>query len=368
MDPAPQRGPGAAADTRPEPAAAEDHAAVRRRRRWRQAVIVAIAIAAITSGLILGRHTLAASLSELTELDWTWFGVAICCEAVSLTAFGLSRRRLLRADGHQARFGTVMAVTYASNALSMTIPFAGAELAVVFSYREFRRRGLGQAITGWALAVSAIMSTSALAVVLVAGAIAGGQSVASVAGLAGAVFFLLPAAAVLLALRYRQVRAGLNRFLTFVIGVSRRLFHWPGEGAARSLEDVLERIAKIRMPPRDYAEVFGLALLNWLGDCACLACAIKATGQPVPWHGLLLAYAAGAAVGSTGLTPGGFLLVETTLTAALVATGMGTAAALAAVLAYRLISFWMILIGGWTTMIFLTRAKPPQSGALPPRI
>ena len=131
---------------------------------------------------------------------------------------------------------------------------------------------------------------------------------------------------------------------------------------------MLERIAKIRMPPRDYAEVFGLALLNWLGDCACLACAIKATGQPVPWHGLLLAYAAGAAVGSTGLTPGGFLLVETTLTAALVATGMGTAAALAAVLAYRLVSFWMILIGGWTTMIFLTRAKPPRSRSLPPRI
>ena len=37
---------------------------------------------------------------------------------------------------------------------------------------------------------------------------------------------------------------------------------------------------------------------------------------------------------------------------------MGTAAALAAVLTYRLVSFWLILIGGWTTMIFLTRANP----------
>jgi putative heme transporter len=171
-----------------------------------------------------------------------------------------------------------------------------------------------QAIAGWALAVSAIMSTSALAVVLVAGAIAGGRSVASVAGLAGAVFFLLPAAAVLLALRYRRVRAALNRLLGYLIGRSRRLLRWPGEGAARSLEDVLERIAQIRMPPRDYAKVFGLALLNWLGDCACLACA------------------------------------------------------LAAVLTYRLVSFWMILIGGWATMIFLTRAKPARLRSLPPRI
>ena len=75
-----------------------------------------------------------------------------------------------------------MAITYASNALSMTIPFAGAQLAVVFSYQQFRRRGLGQAVTSWALAVSAILSTSALAVVLVAGSLAGGASVAGASG------------------------------------------------------------------------------------------------------------------------------------------------------------------------------------------
>ncbi len=72
-----------------------------------------------------------------------------------------------------------------------------------------------------------------------------------------------------------------------------------------------------------------------------------------------------ATAGSTGLTPGGFALVEATLTAALVAAGMNTSAALTSVLAYRLVNFWMILIGGWVTMIVLTRfrgrkaARPP---------
>ena len=84
-------------------------------------------------------------------------------------------------------------------------------------------------------------------------------------------------------------------------------------------------MASIRMSWPRYAEVFGLALLNWIGDCAALACAIRAAGQPVPWDGLLIAYAAGAAAGSTGLTPGGFGLVEATLTAALVAVGMNSA-------------------------------------------
>jgi uncharacterized membrane protein YbhN (UPF0104 family) len=90
----------------------------------------------------------------------------------------------------------------------------------------------------------------------------------------------------------------------------------------------------------------------------------------VPWHGLLLAYAAGAAAGSTGLTPGGFGLVEAALTAALVAVGMNSSGALTSVLAYRLVNFWMILIGGWITMIVLTRfrsrtATSPGSPAAP---
>jgi hypothetical protein len=53
------------------------------------------------------------------------------------------------------------------------------------------------------------------------------------------------------------------------------------------------------------------------------------------------------------VTPGGFLIVETALTAALAAAGMTQATALAAVLAYRLVNFWMILLGGGVTLVFL---------------
>ena len=345
-------------------------AAVQRRWRGRHAAVAVLAAAGITAGIVLGRHTLAESLHKLAGLDWTWFLAAVACEFVSLAAFGLSRRRLLRADGHPAGFGSVMAITYASNALSMTIPFAGAQLAVIFSYRQFRRRGLGQAITGWALAVSAILSMSALAPVLVAGSLASGASVATAVGFAGAAVLILPAVAILLALRNQRLRRLLSVALTRVITAGRRLLHRPPGKAADALEDILDRVASIRMSWPRYAEVFGLALANWIGDCACLACAIHATGQPVPWNGLLLAYAAGAAAGSTGLTPGGFALVEATLTAALVAAGMNTSAALTSVLAYRLVNFWMILIGGWAAMIVLTRfrshtATSPDSPAAP---
>jgi hypothetical protein len=167
----------------------------------------------------------------------------------------------------------------------------------------------------------------------------------------------VPSTAVLLALRYQQIRGTLDRVLARIISGSHRLFHWPSDGAARALEDVLNRVARIRLPWPRYAEVFALCLLNWAADCGCLAATIRATGSQVPWHGILLVYAAGAAVGSAGLTPGGFALVEATLTAALVASGLTAPAALASVLAYRLVSFWMIMIGGWVLMVALTRAR-----------
>jgi putative heme transporter len=328
----------------------------RRGRRWARAVMVALSIAVIITVIVVDRSTLAKSLSDLGSLDFPWFVLAVVFELASLSAFGLSRRRLLRADGHQAAFGSVMAITYAGNALSMSIPFAGAELAAVFSYRQFRRRGLDPALTGWALGVSAIASSSALALVLVTGALAAGKPLATALGFLGGIVFALPAITVILALRFPQARVFANRVIAWALRLASRIVRRPGIDQ-EALDEFLQRLASIRLGWLSYAEVFGLAVANWLFDCACLACAIRAVGQPVPWQGLLVAYGAGAIVGSTGVTPGGFLVVEATLTAALTGIGMNSGAALAAVLAYRLVNFWMILLGGWITMIVLTRMR-----------
>jgi hypothetical protein len=343
------------ADTERGPVPEGDGQRARRRRQLRVAATL-LGAAVIATVIIVGRSTLTESLESLRSLDFTWFSLAVACELLSLAAFGLSRRRLLRADGHDARFGSVMAITYAGNALSMSIPFAGAQLAAVFSYRQFRRRGLDPALTGWALTASAIASSSALALVLVIGAFLGGAGLATAAGFLGAAVFALPAVTVILALRYPAARALANRVLAYLVRLVRRLIRRPGFDPA-TLEDLLDRLAAIRLSWLGYSEVFALAVVNWLGDCACLAFAIRATGGEIPWQGLLLAYGAGAVVGSTGVTPGGFAVVEVTLTAALVAAGMGASNALSAVLAYRLVNFWMILLGGGIAMVLLTRAR-----------
>ncbi|HEX2821784.1 MAG TPA: YbhN family protein [Streptosporangiaceae bacterium] len=228
------------------------------RPRVRRSLLATLAIAVLASVIVAERHTLATSLHVLANLNLAWFLLAVAAEAISLTSFGLSRRRLVRVNGRQTGFGSVMMITYAANALSISVPFAGAELAMVYSYRQFRRHGVDAATTGWTLAVSAIFSTSALAFLLAIGALTGSASLASAAGLAGAIVFIIPGTAVLLALRYQHVRVLLHRVIAWLVGLSRGLFGVPAQGV-NGLDGFLDRVASIRMPWLRYAEVFGLA-------------------------------------------------------------------------------------------------------------
>jgi uncharacterized protein (TIRG00374 family) len=101
--------------------------------------------------------------------------------------------------------------------------------------------------------------------------------------------------------------------------------------------------------------VTALALANWLADAAVLAVSIRATGAPVPWHALLLVYGSGIAAQSLNITPGGLGVTEGTLGVALVATGLRASQALAAVLLYRLASFWLVATAGWLVFLWLRR-------------
>jgi 3-oxoadipate enol-lactonase len=95
---------------------------------------------------------------------------------------------------------------------------------------------------------------------------------------------------------------------------------------------------------------------------AVLAVSIRAAGATVPWHDLLLVYGSGIAAQSLNITPGGLGVAEGSLSLALVATGLGASQALAAVLLYRLASFWLVALAGWLVVFWLRRPRP---GAIP---
>jgi hypothetical protein len=100
--------------------------------------------------------------------------------------------------------------------------------------------------------------------------------------------------------------------------------------------------------------VTGWAVANWLLDCACLALSFVALGFGVPWKALLLAYGAGQLAVNLPITPGGLGVVEGSLTIALVIFGGAETQTVAAVLLYRIISFWGELPVGWAAWAGIT--------------
>ena len=57
------------------------------------------------------------------------------------------------------------------------------------------------------------------------------------------------------------------------------------------------------------------------------------------------------------ITPGGLGVTEATLSAALIGAGLGAGPALAAVLLYRLASFWLVALTGWLVLFWLRRPQ-----------
>ena len=122
-----------------------------------------------------------------------------------------------------------------------------------------------------------------------------------------------------------------------------------------------QRLGSLQLPPSGWLTATGLALANWLADAAVLAVSIRATGATVPWHDLLLVYGSGIAAQSLNITPGGLGVAEGSLSLALIATGLGASQALAAVLLYRLASFWLVALAGWLVVFRLRRPRRRQA-------
>ena len=96
------------------------------------------------------------------------------------------------------------------------------------------------------------------------------------------------------------------------------------------------------------------ALLNWLFDALCLwMCCVAVGGEQInPVH-LVIAYCAGMAAASVPIVPGGLCVVDGALVLGLVAGGLTTASAVAAVVLYRLISFGFIIGLGWIVWLII---------------
>jgi len=267
-----------------------------------------------------------------------WVGAAIVAQLVSMTAFVLLQRRLLRAAGGWLPLSWLLSTAHLANAIAFAVPFAGSGMATGFAYRRFRRAGADPATAALVLTLAGIFSTVAFAVVIVLAAVASGNPGVAGGSLAGVVVAVGVVGCAIVALRSPRGRARLEGAAVWLVRLLQRIVRRPRADPGVVVRSAVERVSGVHLSVAATGSGLMWALLNWIADALCLILAIKAVGAVVPWHHVLLVWSAGIGARSFSPTPGGIGVVEAAMIAALVVAGVRPPQAVAAVLIYRLVN------------------------------
>ena len=341
--------------------------------RWPQAwhrcrcllqFVVAVAFVVV---VVSQRHSLLAATDRLGRVSPAWLVLAVAAETVSFVAAAELQHQLLAGTGTRVDRRCLIALSYAATAMSATLP-AGPAVSGRYTYRALTRRGSTAGAAAWVLAAAAVLSTVSLALLGVIGAQLRGLGV--LCSLEVAVAVVLVAAGAVAALvwssRHRRRLERLVRSWSARGKVARGTVAGrlglptrppdTGTGAVGWVSGAGVDQHRAIGPAR-LSVALGLAGANWLLDIAALAVAFVALGLEVPWQGLLLAYAVTQLATSIPLLPGSIGVAEGSMAAALVRSGVHPSAAVAGVLVYRLVSFWLVLPAGWLAWRYLDRGQ-----------
>jgi uncharacterized protein (TIRG00374 family) len=336
-------------------------------KRW-TIIIAAVAGLGLTVGVLAGSRTeVLTALAALATVCPGWVAVAVLAEAVSYLTRGSALRTVLRsADSEKPPMSVLVlgATTMAGDAVAYCLPFGFAAGGAV-ALEQLRRRRISPVVAGWTLTVATLLYIVVLAVLaLVAVALVGATGTANpVPGLPQTALILVVALLAVLALALRMRHAARGRHALQPTPRQRFRGTWTTTGPTAALIRARARnrwaqLRLLRLSSRSTAAAVTGMLVSWLADIAVLVVAFLALGAQPPWLGLLLAYCAGQIASSLPITPGGIGVVETGLTVTLVAFGGCTAATLAAVLLYRLISHWLIIPAGGVAWLLLRLSSP----------
>ncbi len=118
----------------------------------------------------------------------------------------------------------------------------------------------------------------------------------------------------------------------------------------------LANVGDIARQPSKMMELFGGSVAITMGYILALEVAVAAFRAGPAFTSVALVYLVGSAVSSVAPTPGGIGAVEATLIAGLTSAGMSSTTAVAAVILFRLATFWIPLLPGWGALVVLQRS------------
>ncbi len=316
----------------------EDFGAVPRAWRLLGRVVVPVLVTAFVANLALTeRVRLWKALLPLRHADPVWLPALA---AASAGTFVMAAVALTAATRHRLGFRRTVTVQVAAAFTNRLAPAGLGGMATNVRYLE----GCG---LGRAEALTAVMITTAAGVVVHVGVVITVGLVFWFGGGRSSLPSLPPA-------HYWIVVAGLSAILLGVGLVAwRRLAgHVVAVGSS-----IRTSAAELRRRPRQLWRLLaGAAGMTCLHTLALVIC-LQAFGGGVAFVSIAVAYLGATGVAAAVPTPGGAGPLETVLAAGLIHAGAASGVAIAAVLTYRLATFWLPLVLGVLTFRSLRRRR-----------
>jgi uncharacterized membrane protein YbhN (UPF0104 family) len=322
-----------------------------RARRWRT-VVVAVVVTVIVAEAVWAWDDLVEAVAQLRSPHPGLMLVAVLAAISSMRAYARMQRRLLRSAGIEVPLIRHIQLAYAAHSLSVTLP-GGPAFSTTFNYRQMRRFGASSGVASWCIALSGILSATALALISAGAGIAAGGTPAwpTLAGLLTAVVLITVGVT-----RIARNPGTLHRITRGGLAGVNRVRRRPREHGVERITGFLDQLGTVRLGPAHATVAVTYAVANWLLDAVCLwMCCLAVGAEEITTTQLLVAYCAGMAAASVPVVPGGLGVIDSALIIGLVAGGLPGSTAIAAVVLYRLISLGFIVGAGWIIWLLMRR-------------
>lgn len=308
-------------------------------------------------------------LAVVRSANFLLIPVALAIETLSMLSVCRLNYEVLRLGGGKVPFSRMSLIYMSAYAFGHIVPGGNAG-TFYLNYRELRRERVSRGLIVKTLAVSYVIYSAAMIVLLVAGLL--------ISLFTGRLPFAYNATAL-------AVSAGSLLFICFCVFVLRRpgltrrmaggvvrgahhlhLLRGVKEGEVKDrVSEVNEYLLAIFTDRRNLLRTGLYGLGFWLMDIACLYTVFVAIGYPINPGILLVCYTIADIMGSLPLTPAGFGIFEVTLGATLYAFGYPKEILAAAILGFRFFSFWLCTLAGGVCypVLLLSRGREKAGGA-----
>jgi undecaprenyl-diphosphatase len=298
-----------------------------------------LAIAALTGAFYFLLPQLAqvgSSWRAIQSAHWAWLPVVIAMSALTYLASAAS---LLGGVPGRVPFWPTVLTQAASSFINRISPANVGGMAL--NARYLQKSGVGPGPSVAAVGLSALAGAIVHVILLVIFLVWASHNLTHA--------FKLPSASKLLLI------LAIVAALVGIVLATRRGRHFATTRLRKVLRSALGSLRQVAASPVKLTLLVGGSVLISLAYIGGLAASVQAFGGGIGIAEIGAVYLAASTIAAASPTPGGLGAIEAALVAGLTGVGLGSGAAVSAVLTYRLATYWLPVAPGWIALNLLQR-------------